>query len=734
MTRAEMQQEVERLVNKEGWDRGRAEDHVGLNRRWKKDEENGYATGPRKPKGTIVARYVYRDKNGNDYTRVNRFVPKAFSQDFWDGSEWRPGGPKGDHIPYHLPEIIDRREDDIYICEGEKDADNLAALGFLTTTNQDGAGKWYESMNPWFYERVVYVVPDKDAAGINHAKLIGRNLRNLAKEICLVELKLEDDLKRKDLSDWIEKHSATREDWIKWVAENARPIKSNDMVIINPARPWKVVDETEKALAKRDYIDVLVRNFKLVQPIFRQKFIEAADGYKVESIHLSEYTVSKLRYVVMKHAVDYYISKVYKDGPRTIEAVPSDAILSEFLEKQHWALNQVTGLINTPTLRPDGSLIELRGFDKATGLWLEPDSNMKIHLPKRSTKKEAIKALELLSDLLKECAFNSELDRAVALAGILTVVSRGGFTHAPAFFFTAPKAGMGKTFIVDLTSHIAFGRRAPVIPAIKNPEEMEKRLASVLLDAPPMMCLDNMTFNLNEPLLCMMVSGGDDINVRILGKSKIANCEWRGTFFGTGNNVTPSGDMIRRSLLCKLDTRTENPEQRSFNANPINIVMGDRAKYVTAALTIAKAYYDSREKVELPAYAGFEEWSQFIRKPLVWLGTPDPVESQKAAKESDPVDTSLRALHGAWKAELELDTGYRVNDIVRKAGETHDSPLIDILLEIAPTRGGLEIDQRRFGHYLRTNKEAVTTVENKMYRIEIYKENKNGNWWKLVEV
>jgi hypothetical protein len=736
MTRTEMQQEVERLVNKEGWDRGRAEDHVGLNRRWKKEEENGYATGPRKPRGTIVARYVYRDKSGNDYTRVNRFVPKAFSQDYWDGSEWRPGGPKGDHIPYHLPEIIDRREDDIYICEGEKDADNLAALGFLTTTNQDGAGKWYEEMNPWFNDRVVYIVPDTDIAGINHAKLVGRNLRNRVKDMHRIELNADDEPKCKDVSEWIEKRQATREDWLKWVEFHSEPIKSNDVVIINPARPWKAVDETEKALSNRDHIDVLVRNFRLVQPIFRRKLIEAADGYKVESIHLSPYDADTLRYVITKHAVDYYASKAYKDGPRIIEAVPDDALMNMFLKKKHWNLNQVTGVINTPTLRPDGSLVELKGFDKATGFWLEPESNMKIELAKRPTKKDATKALELLNDLLKECAFSSELDRSVALAGILTVAARGGFPHAPAFFFTAPKAGMGKTFIVDLTSHIAFGRRAPVMPAIEDSKEMEKRLVGVLLNARPLICLDNMTFNLNEPLLCQMITSGDDINVRPLGKSDIKDCEWRGTFFGTGNNVVPSGDMVRRSLLCKLDTRTEDPERKQFNSDPIKTVMEDRAKYVSAALTITRAYLERGKGVDLPppALAGFQEWCRFVREPLVWLGLEDPIASQAVAKESDPADNSLRALHKAWLEILKTEASFRVNDMVRESQKEQDSLLADIFFEIACTKNGRDIDTNKLGWYLRRNKEVVTMIDGKGYRIEIAKEDKNGNRWKLVEI
>jgi hypothetical protein len=40
----------------------------------------------------------------------------------------------------------------IFICEGEKDADNVAALGLIATTNSEGAGKgkWTSDLNHWF--------------------------------------------------------------------------------------------------------------------------------------------------------------------------------------------------------------------------------------------------------------------------------------------------------------------------------------------------------------------------------------------------------------------------------------------------------------------------------------------------------------------------------------------------------------------------------------------------------
>jgi DNA primase len=45
------------------------------------------------------------------------------------------GAPKGPKIPYRLPELVQAEHDTVVIVEGEKDADALAALGFVVTTN-----------------------------------------------------------------------------------------------------------------------------------------------------------------------------------------------------------------------------------------------------------------------------------------------------------------------------------------------------------------------------------------------------------------------------------------------------------------------------------------------------------------------------------------------------------------------------------------------------------------------
>jgi len=96
--------------------------------------------GASKTYSPIVAQYVYQTADGTPHLRVTRTAAKDFFQSHWDGEKWADGAPKGRKIPYHLPELIAAAPaTPIYVCEGEKDCDNLVKLRFVATCNSSGA-------------------------------------------------------------------------------------------------------------------------------------------------------------------------------------------------------------------------------------------------------------------------------------------------------------------------------------------------------------------------------------------------------------------------------------------------------------------------------------------------------------------------------------------------------------------------------------------------------------------
>jgi 5S rRNA maturation endonuclease (ribonuclease M5) len=135
----------------------------------------------------FVKHYAYYDSDGKVLFYKNRYEPKGFSIS-------RPNGEGGyisglgavEPVLYNMPEIIDA--DEVFVVEGEKDADNLNALGFTATTNFDGAGKWKDGYTDTLHGKKVFIIPDNDDEGRKHAQKVARELQGRAKSIRLIEL------------------------------------------------------------------------------------------------------------------------------------------------------------------------------------------------------------------------------------------------------------------------------------------------------------------------------------------------------------------------------------------------------------------------------------------------------------------------------------------------------------------------------------------------------------------
>jgi putative DNA primase/helicase len=263
----------------------------------------------------------------------------------------------------------------------------------------------------------------------------------------------------------------------------------------------------------------------------------------------------------------------------------------------------------------------------------------------------------------------------------------------------ANDAGTGKSFLIDLISVIATGRPCPVITGSKSTEEMEKRLGSLLLEGSSMTSLDNLSHDIEGDLLAQMVTQ-TLIKVRVLGRSETPECEWRGTLFATGNNIRVVGDMARRTLVCRLDAKMERPELRKFKFDPIERVLENRGKYIAAAITIYRAYAASVRSLVSPL-AGFNDWTRFVREPLVWLGQEDPVKSMEKSRQADPARIVGHELVKLWEACIGLDRKVTVKNIIQTAN-AHDTNkrFRGLLSEQAAAPRGDAIDPTRLGKLL----------------------------------
>lgn len=372
-----------------------------------------------------------------------------------------------------------------------------------------------------------------------------------------------------------------------------------------------------------------------------------------------------------------------------------------------WPFPPITGVIGTPTLRPDGTLLSRPGYDEVTGLVLmssPPMPSISIE-PSRS---EAARALDLLGTLLAEFPFSDDASRSVAFSMILTTVLRGALLPAvPMHVATAPQPGTGKSFLADIASAVATGERCPVIAIAPNPEETEKRLIGAALAGQQIIALDNVSEMLSGDFL-NQVTERPIMQLRPLGASNIVRIANSFTVFANGNNLSAPADLVRRTLLARLDANLENPEERQFKANPVRMILENRGLYVAACLTIGRAYVTSGMPNRKPQLPSFERWSDLIRSGLIWLGMPDPCESMEMARAEDPIRAARAALFRAWEKECPLGApGLTTSELIEQADEFDGGflrPMIrEACLAIAAERSGTSISPRRLGKWLGTS-------------------------------
>lgn len=146
----------------------------------------------------LVAEYTYTDKDGKPLFVVERYDPKDFRQRAASGTRSLEGITR---VLYRLPEVLAavERKEKVYVCEGEKDVDNLVAIGVAATTGSGGAGKWQDSYGEALVGADVVVIADKDDPGRLHARDVAQHCSVSARSVRILEL----PGLGKDASDWI---------------------------------------------------------------------------------------------------------------------------------------------------------------------------------------------------------------------------------------------------------------------------------------------------------------------------------------------------------------------------------------------------------------------------------------------------------------------------------------------------------------------------------------------------
>ena len=132
-------------------------------------------------------------------------------------------------------------------------------------------------------------------------------------------------------------------------------------------------------------------------------------------------------------------------------AHPPDWSVQAVLNRGSWeGVRFLEGVTEVPLLRADGTVLEVPGYDRRSGILYLPEI-LYPKVPDAPTRDDAAAAANVLLDVVVDFPFKGPEHKSAWLAALLTPLARPAVAGcAPLFVFDANAAGTGKSMLCDI--------------------------------------------------------------------------------------------------------------------------------------------------------------------------------------------------------------------------------------------------------------------------------------------
>jgi hypothetical protein len=256
-------------------------------------------------------------------------------------------------------------------------------------------------------------------------------------------------------------------------------------------------------------------------------------------------------------------------------------------------------------------------------------------------------AVETINDLLAEFRFaDGERSKAVAIAGMVSVFAAQLLPEKslrPCFMFVANAEGAGKTLLAQICIVPTLGA-TPIASKADDDDEMRKALITAIREALLVLFFDNIKGRLSsEPLeafLSAPVYGG-----RKLGVNENVTGDNVTTVFCTGNGMTVSPDMRRRSLFVELHLEVERTEDRKFSrVLDMPRLLAMRPKILAALWAMVRHWDENGRPASSCGHSAFPTWASMVGGVVEAAGFSCPLATANVAAIADPDGEDMRLL------------------------------------------------------------------------------------------
>lgn len=397
---------------------------------------------------------------------------------------------------------------------------------------------------------------------------------------------------------------------------------------------------------------------------------------------------------------------------------PDDVVQAVACAGEYQGVRPLVGLLEAPALIEGGEVLQEPGYDARSGYLYDPQIQFP-SIPAQPTREDALAALGQLEEIFMDFPFARDEHASAAVAALLTCFARPAIAGpVPMFAVDATTAGTGKGRLVDAISILFLGREAPKTGLPEDEDELAKTLTSIVNEGAPLGILDNVTKPVTSKQLDLTLTS-NFLKQRILGTNTTASVPHRTVWFLTGNNVELGGDLHRRVIPVRLESKLENPEARNDFRHPdlLAWVLAERPRLAVAALTILRAFVVAGCPLSESwrPLGSFEAWSALVPPALTWLDRADPCDARADLSAHDSNKGALLVLVEHWKTLDPMNRGVTASAIVQTLWPVGSPPpqspghpeLREALEQLTGAAQGKPPSTLRVGHVLKRFRRRV---------------------------
>lgn len=375
--------------------------------------------------------------------------------------------------------------------------------------------------------------------------------------------------------------------------------------------------------------------------------------------------------VFLNNATTWH-KRLGEDGSRGVSA-PND-IVSHLYSSPYGCYPPLRGVVSSPCFSPDGELINEPGFHHASGLYYMPPADLV--LPRVSSKPSADEVREARRLLVEEVLADfplGGLGRDEILSGSLcdgegvpAVTNMVGLIllpfiremisgATPGHLLTKPTPATGASLLTECFSLLTVGEEGAAQSMPSSKEEMEKTLLTLLSDGSRIVYFDNINDSVDSGVLASALTA-PTFKGRMLGRTQTVETDVQVAWVFTGNNVTLSGELVRRLCMVDLDARVSRPENRSnFRHSDLKgWIRANRGKLVWACLTLVQNWIAlGSPSCSEQRMASYDNWARIVGSILKVSGLNGFLGNAQALRETATDDAGedavIHLIHCWWE-------------------------------------------------------------------------------------